>query len=226
MTQNEIYGKIAKILFACRLDRRRFRGRARLPDLLAKVPCYAGSVRLFTGIPLSEEVTAAIARLLATLRPAAPLRWITPASLHITTKFIGEWPESRLADLTAALRPLGHRPPFEIAVEGIGWLPNPHAPRVLFVGVQAGPELENLAADTDKATATVGVPEETRRFKPHLTLARIKDAKDLSGLRRAIANLPDTGFGRFRAEGFHLYLSKTGPSGSIYTQLAEIPFSG
>jgi RNA 2',3'-cyclic 3'-phosphodiesterase len=194
--------------------------------LARNIPCYSGSVRLFTGIPLSEEVTAAVAQLLAVLRPAAPLRWIAPGSLHITTKFIGEWPESRLPELIAAMRPLGNRAPFDIAVEGIGWLPNPHAPRVLFVGVQAGPDLENLAADTDTATAAVGVPVETRRFKPHLTLARIKDTQDLGGLRRAIADLPGTGFGRFRAAGFHLYLSKTGPAGSIYTQLAEIPFSG
>lgn len=182
-------------------------------------------MRLFTGIPLSDDVLASITRLLDYLRPSAQLRWTPPYNLHFTTKFVGEWPEDRLDELISALRPLSRRAPIEVAASNIGWLPNPHAPRVLFVGVKAGPGLGQLAADTEDATAALGIERESRAFKPHLTLARIKQSTPLGPLRQAIARLESTEFGSFEARGFYLYLSKTGPAGSIYTQLAEIPFS-
>jgi 2'-5' RNA ligase len=138
-------------------------------------------------------------------------------------KFIGEWPEERLSELTDALQPLGRRKPIHISVEGVGWFPNPHNPRVLWVGVKAGPELAQLAGDTDEATAALGIARETKKYSPHLTLARIKDAVPLAPIRQAIAQLPSVEFGSFEVDRFHLYLSKPGPSGSIYTKLADVP---
>jgi 2'-5' RNA ligase len=183
-------------------------------------------VRLFTGIALPDDVIHSLERLLERLRPAAHLSWSPPYNLHITTKFIGEWPEPRLDELLSALRPLGKRTPIAIKISGIGWLPNPHSPRILFAGIQAGPELEQLAKDTDAVTSELGITAETRKFKPHLTLARIKDsAVPLAPLRQAIAGLQSVYFGDFEAPAFHLYLSKPGPAGSVYTQLAEIPLT-
>jgi 2'-5' RNA ligase len=146
--------------------------------------------------------------------------------LHITTKFIGEWPERRLDELLERLRPLGDREIIDIAISGIGWLPNPHSPRVLFAAVKAGPELAELAKATESTLAELGIERENRDFKPHLTLARIKDSGiPLAQLRQRIASVESTDFGSFAAKSFKLYLSKPGPAGSIYTQLAEIPFA-
>jgi 2'-5' RNA ligase len=183
-------------------------------------------VRLFTGIALPREVSLSLTRLLDYLRPAAHLRWSPAYNLHITTKFIGEWPEARLDELIGILKPLGTRSPIDISIAGIGWIPNPHSPRVLFAGIKAGPELADLANATEEALEALGIEREKRAYKPHLTLARIRDpAIPLAPLRQAIAKLESTEFGSFRAECFSLYLSKLGPAGSIYTQLAEIPFS-
>jgi 2'-5' RNA ligase len=183
-------------------------------------------VRLFTGIPLPREVTNQLTRLLDYLRPTAHLRWSPAYNLHVTTKFIGEWPEDRLQELVEALQPLGRRKPIEICVNGIGWMPNPHSPRVLFCGIKAGPELAQLARDTEDALESLGIERERREYKPHLTLARIKDpAISLVQLRHAIASLESTDLGCFTTPSFKLYLSKLGPAGSIYTQLAEIPLS-
>lgn len=183
-------------------------------------------MRLFTGISLPEDVTANLSALIDRLRPTAQLRWSPVYNLHVTTKFIGEWPEERLQEMIDTLRPLGRRSPIDIAVHGIGWLPNPHSPRILYAAIKAGPELADLASSTDNATTAIGVEHETKPFRPHLTLARIKDPGiTLSPLRRAVAELESQDFGAFRADGFKLYLSKMGPSGSIYTQLAEIPFA-
>jgi len=180
-------------------------------------------MRLFTGIDLPESVAAALTGLLDRLRPTAHLRWTPPYNLHLTTKFIGGWEESRLEELIEHLRPLARRPAVPVHVEGIGWFPNPHNPRVLWTGIKAGPELAKLASDTDESLGALGVPRETKKYSPHLTLARITDAVPLGPLRQAIAQLPSVDFGSFSIDRFFLYSSKTGPSGSIYTKLAEFP---
>lgn len=183
-------------------------------------------MRLFTGIALPPQVSGNLSQLIRSLRPAANVRWSEAGNLHITTKFIGEWPEDRLDELIDLLHGATRRPPVGISVEGIGWFPNPHSPRVLFAGVKAGQPLAETAAATEDAAAAAGIPREKRPFRPHLTLARIRDASvPLAGLRQAIAALDNQQWGRFTADSFSLYLSKPGPQGSIYTQLAEFPFS-
>ena len=59
-------------------------------------------MRLFTAIDIPADVKAALAALLDRLRPLADLRWIPLEKLHITTKFVGEWPEDRLDELKGA----------------------------------------------------------------------------------------------------------------------------
>ena len=144
-------------------------------------------MRLFTGLDLPPEVAGRLADLLERLRPAARIAWSPPANLHITTKFIGEWPEERLEELRAALAGVAagsEANPIPVHVGGLGFYPNPRAPRVFWCGMEA-PGLAELAAETDAATARLGVQSEKRAFSPHLTLARIKRAgTDLTTLHQ------------------------------------------
>ncbi len=93
-------------------------------------------MRLFTGIDLREDVRERLERLLMHLRPCAHLKWSPVYNLHVTLKFIGEWPEDKLPELEAALRSIAPREPIAAEVKGLGWYPNPHHPRVFWVGVQ------------------------------------------------------------------------------------------
>ncbi len=181
-------------------------------------------MRLFTGIELPEEMREKLERLLMHLRPAAHLKWSPVYNLHLTVKFIGEWPEDKLPQLEAALRSLSPRSPMTVEVKGLGWYPNPSHPRVFWVGVQAGDALSGLARDTDRALAPLGISSEDRAFSAHLTLARVKEPVPLQPLRNAIAQLESVEFGSFVAEGSYLYRSQPGSAGSIYTKLAEFPF--
>jgi 2'-5' RNA ligase len=182
-------------------------------------------MRLFTGLDLPAEVIQSLDRLIAQLRPTARIKWSPPANLHVTTRFIGEWPESRLPELQAALAALPGYPPIPIHVRNLGFFPNPHSPRVFWAAVEAAPDLAALAAETDRALDPLGLPPEGRPFSPHLTLARIKEPVPLQSLREAIAALPSLDFGSFTAASFFLYHSRPGPSGSVYTKLAEFPLS-
>lgn len=177
-------------------------------------------MRLFVALDLPDSILQTLEALLARLEPTARVHWSAVGNLHITTKFIGEFPEARLQDLKQALQSISQRNPISIRVEGLGWFPNPHSPRVFWAGVRGGDSLQKLANETNQAAVGLGIPEETRDFHPHLTLARIKDRVDLAPLRQAVAQLDSVDFGAFEARSQFLYMSKD----SVYTKLEEFPF--
>jgi len=176
-------------------------------------------MRLFTAIDLPREMLEKLGEFLARLRPLAKLRWTPEENLHITTKFIGEWPEGRIGEMIAALG-RGSNPPqaasldhIEIAVRGVEWFP-----RVFCAGVEGGEPLAALARSTEQAVARLGVPVETRVYSPHLTLGRAKEKVRIDDVVASAGN-PD--FGAFQATSFFLYLSLNGK----YSKLAEFPFN-
>lgn len=181
-------------------------------------------MRLFVGLDLPDNIKSNLGTLVDSLRPTAKMRWSPVANLHITTKFIGEWPDDRLDEMKAALSTVKGIAPFSIAIRGLGWFPNPHRPRVFWAAVRAPEQLTQLATATEDAAFSLSVAKETRPYSPHLTLARMPEpAVDLAAMRRAVAALPSDDFGAFDATAFHLYLSKMGPGGSVYTKLATFP---
>jgi 2'-5' RNA ligase len=179
-------------------------------------------MRLFTALDVPADVAGNLEDLLRRLRPTARIHWSPPANLHVTLKFIGEFPEARLAELKTALAAIAGHGPVAVHLRNVGFFPNARAPRTFWCGLDA-PKLASLAADIDQATAALDIPQESRPFSPHLTLARIKDRVDLNGLGRAISGLPSIDFGEFEASSFFLYESQLRPSGSVYTKLAEFP---
>jgi RNA 2',3'-cyclic 3'-phosphodiesterase len=186
-------------------------------------------MRLFTGLDVPAEVVANLEELFRRLKPTARIGWSPLANLHVTTKFIGEWPEDRLGELTAGLAGIPKRGAIPVRIRQVGFFPNPRTPRNFWCGIEA-PGLAELAADTDSATAALGIASERRPFSPHLTLARVTAAKtrervDLQPLREAITALPTLEFGAFQADRFFLYQSKLRPTGSVYTKLAEFPLT-
>jgi 2'-5' RNA ligase len=168
-------------------------------------------MRLFTGLDLAPDVLANIGSFLEQVKPLAPLRWTPVENLHVTTKFIGEWPEGRLEELKERLA-IAHRP-FSLTVGGLGFFPNARAPRTFWAGIGENAELRTLAADTEEAVAALGIAKEQRPYSPHLTLARIPSPMPLD---RLLVNAPST-FGSFDVHTFHLYLSRN----SVYTKLAS-----
>lgn len=179
-------------------------------------------MRLFTGLSIPSHVTNALKDALTELRPLARLRWSPVENLHITSKFIGEWPEAKLQEVRRALATLNAPRPFSVTLARFGFLPNPHRPKIFFAGVHGEAGLMELAERIDIALAAIGVKREDRAYTPHLTLARIRD-EEIGPLRERIATLPVPEFGAFTVREFHLYLSKTGPAGSVYSTLDTYP---
>jgi len=181
------------------------------------------SLRLFTGLALEYPVRRNLELVLAHLRPLAPLNWSPANNFHITTKFIGPWPEERLEELKAALTAIPKYGPITTPISGFGWYPNPHQPRILFCGVRAPEPLFSLAKDLDTCCEALGLKPEQRDYTPHLTLARIKGVQNLTPIRQAIAQLPSADFGVSTAARFLLYKSQPGEDASAYTVIGEFP---
>ena len=180
-------------------------------------------MRLFTAIDLPDDVLLRLDRLLAALRPEAIIKWSPLDNLHITTKFIGEWPPERFPELEAALIELPPREPIEIELRNLGWFPNERSPRVLWAGVHAGPALEQLAREIDDRLAPLGVAKERRPFSPHMTLARIKSPVPLNRLRQKVEEMQPAAIGSFTASQFCLFRSDPGSHSSHLSQAAGVP---
>lgn len=180
-------------------------------------------MRLFIGLDVPYEMRRNLELLLKLLQPKADIAWSPLSNLHITAKFVGMWPVERLDELKDAIRQVPRPGAIQIGIRGIGWFPNPHHPHVLYAGIQAPEALRQLAKDCDAACTEIGVPPETKEFHPHLTLARIKTTVDLFPLKKAIADLPNSDFGAYTAQEFHLYQSRPTATGSIYTKFATYP---
>lgn len=202
-------------------------------------------MRLFVGLDIPEEIRGRIGEYMDAHRQYAPgARWVALESLHVTLKFIGEFPEQRLEEMKRALSGVSS-PPVEVTFRDVGFF-TPRSPRVFWIGVHAGPELPVLAKAVEDATAALGVAREEREYSPHLTLARTGSGRPsgspkdrtkptMHALRAqvegiSLRNLPAHAkpvrtpeFGTMRATEFILYQSKTSPKGAQYTKLARFP---
>jgi 2'-5' RNA ligase len=192
-------------------------------------------MRIFVGIDMSEGVREKIARFLEGVGPfASEARWVRPESLHITLKFIGEQKPEQVAAIGKSLVRV-QSSPFEIGLAGTGFFPSPKAPRVFWIGIRAGAQLAQLAADVDATVHELGIPREERKFSPHLTLARGGKSGDpkwrrddgpnflFAILQKRLAAMPEPDFGTMTADRFILYQSQLSPKGSKYTKLEIYP---
>jgi 2'-5' RNA ligase len=128
-------------------------------------------MRLFVGLALPPSLTERLAPMMTGL-PGA--RWVAPESLHLTLRFIGEVDEHQAAILDEALTQI-KRPPFDMQVSGCGIFAQRRGPEAVWIGVTATPPLTDLQAAVERAAVRAGLAPEERRFRPHITLARLKD---------------------------------------------------
>lgn len=180
-------------------------------------------MRLFTAIDLPNEILLRLERLISALRPEALINWSPLDNLHITTKFIGSWPDARLEELDHSLASLAPRAPFDVELKNLGWFPNARSPHTFWIGVH-GEELHGLARETEETLASLGVARETREFSPHLTIARIKTPVPLRRLHEKIEEMQPAALGRFSVPQFLLYRSDPGSNASVYRRLREYRF--
>jgi 2'-5' RNA ligase len=182
-------------------------------------------MRLFVAIELLPEIRDAVTKITAGLRSESPgARWSAPEAMHDTLKFLGQTDDQKLAPITAALQQMTFFEFVSLRFRGVGFFPDEKSPRVMWCGVEASPNLFDLASVIEDALKPLGFARETRRYVPHVTLARLNSARNVEKLVCAAAPLKSYDFGAARASQFHLYESVLKKSGSEYKKLATFSF--
>ncbi|WP_409297137.1 RNA 2',3'-cyclic phosphodiesterase [Peribacillus sp. SCS-26] len=141
-------------------------------------------------------------------------KWVHPADYHITLAFLGKADEPKLeASVKRAADIARSRKPFELILDGMGTFGPVSAPRILWAGVKAVPELFELQQAVYSACEESGFSLDKKPFKPHITTAR-KFAGDEKFSKE---NLPLLGEFIFTADRFTLYKTNMGQSPSYET---------
>jgi RNA 2',3'-cyclic 3'-phosphodiesterase len=182
-------------------------------------------IRAFLALEIPPSLQKSISAHSAVLKQALPdtIRWVATERIHLTLKFLGDTSPARLQDLTHALSAvIAQQPPFDISAGGFGVFPNPKRPRILWIGVQAPPDLERLTRAIETTCARLGYPPEEKPFNPHLTLGRLRDGADLSALRPALQGIEIGPLGSLTVSSVTLFRSDLRPQGPNYTPLAQL----
>lgn len=177
-------------------------------------------IRLFVALSLPAVVRQRLSLLCSGLSGA---RWQRPDQFHMTLRFIGEVDGRRARDIADALDQV-IIDPFDLTIAELGVFGDKRRPQVLWAGIRPQPELDRLQGKIEMALQRVGLPPERRKFQPHVTLARLRDANAeriaaFLGRQGAFALPP------FQVEGFTLFSSFLSQSGAIYRPEAEYYFS-
>jgi RNA 2',3'-cyclic 3'-phosphodiesterase len=136
--------------------------------------------RLFIGVPLTPDASAAIARVLPKNLPGKP---VAPDKWHFTLRFLGPTTREAREDIIARLSAAGLGPKFQVRFGELGAFPNPRRARILWLGATRGGErLSELAAVSEEAARNAGFAAEGKRFTPHLTLSRIDPPQNIAPL--------------------------------------------
>ncbi|HEX6001641.1 MAG TPA: RNA 2',3'-cyclic phosphodiesterase [Hyphomicrobiaceae bacterium] len=173
--------------------------------------------RLFTAIEIPEQVRLRLSLLRAAVGGA---KWMQPEDMHITLRFAGDI-DGRTADDLADLLAEMSVPPFCVTIAGTGAFGG-RDPKVLWAGVHAGPELEALYRANERAARAAGLEPDPRDFRPHVTLARMRRARQ-SEVARFLAENGEVRCEPFLVKRFVLLSARPGSGGGPYVVEAAYP---
>lgn len=188
------------------------------------------TVRTFVAIELPADVLAELERAQRALQlkcaTEGMVKWVQPAGIHLTLKFLGDTPIDRIEAIQGALaQAAASVAPFSLALAHAGCFPNSRQPRVVWIGISGAVDtLNRLQAAVEQTVSPLGFPSEQRRFSPHLTLGRVRDDTDPAKRRPlgdAISTLRTEAVS-FAVSSVSLMRSDLRPDGAVYTQLASL----
>lgn len=175
-------------------------------------------MRLFIALPIP---TFAKQQLLDLKRPIKGFRWQQENQIHLTLKFLGETDLEIIQELKTNLQSIVV-PAFSITINGLGYFPRGKRPKVLWAGVNENELLAELYMEVQKACSELGFETESRSFKPHVTIARMKKVlrKDVISFvkEQQRFRIPD-----IAVNEFVLYESQLNAGGARHSRLKTFP---
>lgn len=181
--------------------------------------------RAFVAIDLPDSVRSSLAAAQQTLKSYGfRVKWVRPQSIHLTLKFLGNIEVAQADAVVDAMTQAAKGcATMALAPSGLGVFPNARRPRVLWVGIGGQLDrLKDLQQALEAQLADVGFPKESRPFKGHLTLGRVKGKIAAPRLQAALADLGTFEADSFEANQIILFKSQLQSSGAVYTKVAEV----
>src|SRR4051812_3183636 len=177
-------------------------------------------IRLFAALAIPEEIGLALARRQTGVEGA---RWRPLEALHVTLRFFGELREDVARDLDAELMAVRGEA-FDLELTGVGAFGEGPDLSVLWAGVAEREPLKRLAMGCEAAARRVGLKPETRRYRPHLTLAYLRhpDPAEVAAWIQSHNLLKSP---PIRVKSFGLYSSFLGSEQAHYRLEAEYPLT-
>ena len=184
-------------------------------------------IRAFIAIELPDELKTELAQLEARLQSGNPtwLKWVDPAGIHLTLKFLGNIAADRTDEILKAMAEAAREiPSFPLEVKDPGVFPNLNRVRVVWVGMSGDTgKLGQLQQRLESNLAPLGFAAEARPFTPHLTLARARNQASLEERQRFGQLIAGTTFqgGTIRVEAISLMRSQLTRQGAIYSRIGS-----
>ena len=186
-------------------------------------------MRCFIAIELPDELKRELGRLEAQLQSggASQVKWVDPAGIHLTLKFLGNVSADRLDGIAAAMEAATRGiTSFGLKLKELGVFPNSKRVQVVWVGVSGDLDaLSRLQQRTEANLAPLGFAPEKRPFVPHLTLARVRDQATPIERQRLGQLIADTGFESkqtIEVNAVSLIKSQLTPQGAIYSRISSV----
>lgn len=185
-------------------------------------------VRAFVAVKINEDTIKALGEIIGELKEShADVRWVHPENIHVTLKFLGNIETGKIDSIKQGLsRAAKGFSPFSLKVKGVGAIPNPRYPRVVYVGLtEENQNLKTLAAAVESELEFLGFAPEKREFLPHLTIGRVKSFRAKTMLMMKMREFHSREIGSILVEDFYLMKSELNPGGAIYLDIARIPLT-
>jgi len=157
-------------------------------------------------------------------KTGADVKLVEPGNIHITVKFLGDTDENHIDAIEQSMKEsvLAIKP-FAITLKGTGVFPNQNYMKVLWIGITDEGNIETIAHVIDEKLEPLGFKKENRGFSPHLTVGRVKTARNKDQLIKVIENYKTVEFTIQKVQSITLKKSELTPKGPIYTTLREVP---
>jgi len=175
-------------------------------------------IRSFIAIELDEKTHEHLAQVQDELKKhGGDIKWVAPSNIHLTLKFLGNVAPDKIDKIKAILDEVAKtHAPFEISLSEVGGFPNLKRPRVIWMGIDKGAEqAAALAGELEKKLTELGFAKESRPFKCHLTLGRVKKTRPglVLGTEKTRPGLV------FSVTHLTLFQSTLTPKGAVYAVL-------
>lgn len=188
------------------------------------------AIRAFIAIELSKEIKTKLGILQESLKKSnALVKWVNPDCIHLTLKFLGNISPSLILPIKEVLDDIAKETAsFQIAISKIGTFPKIDYPRVIWVGIEEGEnKILEINCKLEERLEKIGLPRESRPYRPHLTLGRVKSSKNKGKLKKSIEELNKdlTTTVKMTVFNIKLFKSTLTPKGAIYTCLILATFA-